>query len=69
MKRQEASYTVELSLLLPIVVFVLFAPIYTGFSLYGQTKEASVCGWDAEFCAEERVRSLTWVEKRKEELQ
>lgn len=68
MKRQEASYTVELSLLLPVVVLVLFAPVHMGFALYGQTKEASACGWDAAFCAEERVRSLKWMEKRTEGL-
>lgn len=58
----EASYTVELALLLPVVLFVLFAPVYLGYHMYGQTKECSVSGWEQDFCAEEKVRNLKLAE-------
>lgn len=69
MKRQEASYTVELALLLPVILYVLLSPVYTGYDLYKQTKQASVSGWDQKFCADEQVRGIiflgTILEERK----
>ena len=58
MKRAKGSYTVELALLLPLVLFALYAPIYAGYRLYAQTRGVSACGWDESFCAEERVRKI-----------
>lgn len=69
MKKKEASYTVELSLLMPVILFVLFAPLYLGYEMYAQTKEVSVCGWDETFCAEEKVRKIKFAETILEELQ
>lgn len=63
MKRQEASYTVELSLLLPVVMFVLFAPLHMGCQLYEQVKQESVNGWDVSFCAEEKVRTIKYAKE------
>ena len=67
MKREEASYTVELSLMMPVVVFVLFAPVYAGLRLYEQTAEISACGLDQEFCAEEGVRNIKWAKEMRKE--
>lgn len=58
MEKWEASYTVELALLLPIFLFALFAPIYAGYDLYGQARENVVCGWDESFCASQTVRKI-----------
>lgn len=60
--RQEASFTVELAILLPVVMFVLFAPLHMGYRMYEQTKEKSVSAWDSAFCAEEKVRKIRFVE-------
>lgn len=68
MKRQEASYTVELSLLMPVLLFVLFMPVSIGYDLYSQAKEASVCGWEASFGADARVRNIKFAGKLWEEL-
>ena len=66
--KSEASYTVELSLLLPVVLFVLFAPVYTGYALYSQTEQVSVSGWDNTFCAEKKVRNTKLAGDILEEL-
>ncbi len=67
MKKQEASYTVELALLMPLVIAVLFLPIYMGYDLYDRAKQSSVSGWDASFCAEEKVWNMKFAEKVLEE--
>lgn len=67
MKRQEASYTVELALLLPVLLFVLFAPVCLGYDLYESVREASVCGWEEDFDAAGRVRRLKRTEAIKKE--
>lgn len=67
MKRLEASYTVELALLLPVLLFALFAPVYLGYNLYGQVKEASVCSWDEKFCAAREVRGIKTMEDIRKE--
>ena len=56
--KAEASYTAELSLLLPVLLFVLFAPIFMGYKLYSRTEQLSVCGWEESFCAEKNVRNI-----------
>ena len=61
MKKQEASYTVELSLLLPVILLALFLPVHLGYQLYGQAREASEICWDEEFCAEETVRGIKFA--------
>lgn len=58
MMRQEASYTVEIALLLPVVLFVLFAPVYLGYEMYKTAEETFVCSWEEEFCAEDKVRNI-----------
>lgn len=63
MKRFEASYTVELALLLPIVILVLMMPIYTGFRLYEETENTSVCGWNKDYVPEEQLRKILFVTK------
>ena len=68
MKKQEASYTVELSLLLPVLLFVLFTPLYMGYQMYEKTARASVCGWDKDFHAVGRVREINFAGKFLEEL-
>lgn len=61
MRKQEASYTVEMSLLLPIILLALFLPVHLGYELYGQTREASELCWDEAFCAEETVRLIKFA--------
>lgn len=61
MKKQEASYTVELSLLLPVILLALVLPAHLGYKLYGQTLEASEICWDEEFCAEETARGIKFA--------
>ncbi len=67
MKKKEASYTVELALLLPVMLFVLIAPIYTGYEMYAQTKQMSASGWEASFGAEKKVRKIKFVKYLLEE--
>ena len=62
-KKQEASYTVELALLLPVFLLALFLPVHMGYRLYEQTRVVSVSGWDASLDAEKRVRQLVWAEE------
>lgn len=45
-------------MLLPVLLFVLFAPVYLGYEMYGRAKAGFVSGWDEEFCAEEKVRTI-----------
>lgn len=67
MRQQEASYTVEMAVLMPIVLFVLLMPVYMGYEMCAQTKQASVCGWDKTFCAESIVWDIKFLEKMSEE--
>lgn len=46
----------EMALLLPVLLFALLAPVYMGYAWYAQTREASVCGFEKAFCAEDKVR-------------
>lgn len=62
MRRLEASYTVELALLLPVVIFVLLTPIYMGYDMCAQTRKASISGWEEDFFAEKRVRKVKFIE-------
>lgn len=62
MKKQEASYTVELALLMPFFLFALFMPVHAGYRLYAQAKAKSVCGWDASFEVQKAVRRVVFVE-------
>lgn len=62
MRQLEASYTVELALILPVIIFVLLTPVYMAYELYQQTKNASVLGWEATFDAEENVRKIKFLE-------
>ncbi len=68
MKRWEASYTVELSLLLPVLLLVLLLPVYMGYEMYQTTEAASVSGWEDDFCAEAQVRKVRFAEDIWEEL-
>ena len=67
MKKREGSYTVELALLLPVLLFSLFAPVYMGYEMYIQTKEASVCVWKEQERAEERVLKIKFAKEVLEE--
>lgn len=67
MKKSEASYTVELALLLPVILFSIFAPVYLGFELYKQTMAASVCCWEDGIRAEERVLNIKFAKEVLEE--
>ncbi len=65
MKKAEASYTVELALLLPAVLLALLLPVYMGYELYRETVQVSVCGYDTAFCAEEKVRAVRFARIQK----
>lgn len=67
MKKAEASYTVELALLLPAVLLALLLPVYMGYELYRETVQAAVCGYDTVFCAEEKVRAVRFARNMSEE--
>lgn len=68
MKQWEASYTVELSLLLPVILLTMLLPIYTGCHLYEEGKKTSVCSWDETFCAEDKIRVIKFAGEVWEEL-
>ena len=67
MKKSEGSYTVELALLLPVLLLSLFAPVYMGYDMYMQTKEASVFVWEETDRAEERVLKIKFAKEVLEE--
>jgi hypothetical protein len=67
MKKSEGSYTVELALLLPVLLLSLFAPVYMGYDMYMQTKEASVFVWEETERAEERVLKIKFAKEVLEE--
>ena len=58
----KAYYTVELALLMPALLFVLYMPVYLGFELYTVTKQVSASGWEASFDAVGYVRAIKFVE-------
>ncbi len=68
MKKTEASYTVELALLLPVILYVLVVPVYMGYEMYEQTKAVSVLAWDEKICAEEQVLKIKFAKEVLEEL-
>ena len=41
MKRFEGSYTVEITLLLPLIFMAMFLPIYKAFDCYKEVKQDS----------------------------
>lgn len=61
MKKQEASYTAELSLILPVILLALYLPAHLGYELYGQAQKASEFCWDEEFCPEEIARKIKFA--------
>ena len=67
MKKSEGSYTVELALLLPVLLLSLFAPVYMGYDMYMQTKEASVFVREETERAEERVLKIKFAKEVLEE--
>lgn len=68
MIRCEASYTVEIALLMPLILLAVFLPIYAGYNLYGEVKKASVYVQEKSSCAEDVIRGMKtakefWEEK------
>ncbi len=57
----------ELALLLPVLLLSLFAPVYMGYDMYMQTKEASVFVWEETERAEERVLKIKFAKEVLEE--
>lgn len=68
MKKIEASYTVELSLLMPVILLTMFLPIYKGYELCKEVKENSVYVWEDAFCPEEKIRKIKIAENLLEEI-
>ena len=52
---------------LPAVLLALLLPVYMGYELYRETVQASVCGYDTAFCAEEKVRAVRFARNMSEE--
>lgn len=69
MKKSEASYTVELAMLLPVILFALFMPVAMGYKMYERTKEASACVWDQKARAEKAVLKMKFAKEILEEWQ
>lgn len=68
MKRAEGSYTVELTLLLPLIFLAMFMPIHKAFDCYGEVRQDSVYVWKEEFVPEEKIRKMQLVESIWEEI-
>lgn len=55
--QKEASYTVELALLMPVIFLAVLLPVYTGFFLYEKTKVVSA--YEKEVGSmEEKIRNI-----------
>lgn len=63
MKRWEGSYTVEISLLLPVIILTMLLPVYLGYQMYAEGKETMVYSWDETFCPENKIRNMKFVEE------
>lgn len=63
MERWEGSYTVEMALLLPVIILTMLLPIYLAYDLYAEGCETVVYSWDTEFCAEQKIRDMKFVEE------
>lgn len=58
MKRAEGSYTVEITLLMPLIILAMFLPVYKAFDCYKEVKQDSVYVWKKEFVPEEKIRKM-----------
>ena len=58
MLRYEASYTMEMALLMPLLLLAVLLPIYSGYGLYEEVKGTSVYVGEKKSCAEDSLRAL-----------
>lgn len=68
MKNLEGSYTVEVTLLLPLILMAMFLPIYKSFDYYKDVKQDSAFTWDKNFVPEDKIRKIQLAEDIWEEL-
>lgn len=68
MKRAEGSYTVEITLLMPLIILAMFLPIYKTFDCYKEVKQDSVYVWKKEFVPEEKIRKIQLAQNIWEDL-
>lgn len=68
MKNLEGSYTVEVTLLLPLILMAMFLPIYKSFDCYKDVKKDSAFRWEKSFVPEEKIRKMQLAEGIWEEL-
>ncbi len=58
MIRCEASYTVEIALLMPLILLAILLPVYAGYALYEEVKNTSVYVQEKKSCAEDKIRGM-----------
>lgn len=68
MKKAEGSYTVEITLLMPLIILAMFLPIYKTFDCYREVKQDSVYVWKSDFVPEEKIRKMQLAKNIWEEI-
>ncbi|MCM1257934.1 MAG: hypothetical protein NC307_08785 [Roseburia sp.] len=68
MKRAEGSYTVEITLLLPLMILAMFLPVYKSFDCYKEVKQESAYVWKQDFVPEEKIRKMQLAKDIWEEI-
>jgi len=61
MKRLEASYTIEMTLLLPLIFLAMFLPVYMAYDFYEEVREDSAYVWQTELKPEEKIRKMKFA--------
>ncbi len=68
MKKMDASYTVEITLLLPLLILAMFLPIYKAYDFYGEVKKDSAYVWQKDLKPEEKIRKMKFAKEIWEDL-
>lgn len=64
----EASYTVEMAVLMVCLLLAILLPIYVSYNLYAQVKETSLYVQEQKMRGEDTIRLFREAEKYKEDL-
>ncbi|MDE6903800.1 MAG: hypothetical protein K2P76_02445 [Lachnospiraceae bacterium] len=68
MKKVEGSFTVEITLLAPLIFLAMFLPVFKAFDFYKDVEQDSLYVWQENFVPEESIRKIQFAEEIWEEI-
>lgn len=68
MGRLEASYTVELTLLLPLIILAMFLPVYKAYDFFDEVKQDCAYVWQKDLEPEKKIRKIKFAKELWEDI-